>query len=126
MSNPNFAFKCFTFTNRCTYLLILESTKIYIKIHTKCSYMFRSVTLIIIIYVMELGHLLTRAGLTYPEVSSKVRHTSFCQLKNSVSLPWVIYYEAFYLCCIHFLLYSSNLSKIGVIFNSFVICVFVL
>ena len=29
-------------------------------------------------------------------------------------------------CCIHFLLYSSNLSKIGVIFNSFVICVFVL
>ena len=28
-------------------------------------------------------------------------------------------------CCIQFLLYSSNLSKIGVIFNSFVICVFV-
>jgi len=28
-------------------------------------------------------------------------------------------------CCIKFLLYSSNLSKIGVIFNSFVICVFV-
>ena len=29
-------------------------------------------------------------------------------------------------CCIQFLLYSSNLSKIGVIFNSFVICPFVL
>ena len=26
---------CFTFTNRCTYLLVLESTNIYIKIHTK-------------------------------------------------------------------------------------------
>jgi len=46
---------------------------------------------------MELGHLLTRSGLTYPEVSSKIRHNSFCQLENSVSLPWVIYYEAFYL-----------------------------
>jgi len=47
--------------------------------------------------VMELGHLLTRSGLTYPEVSSKVWHDSFCQLGNSVLLPWVIYYEAFYL-----------------------------
>ena len=46
---------------------------------------------------MELGHLLTRSGLTYPEVSSKVCHDSFCQVGNSVSLPWVIYYEAFYL-----------------------------
>ena len=41
---------------------------------------------------MELGHLLTRSGLTYPEVSSKVCHDSFCQLGNSVSLPWVIDY----------------------------------
>jgi len=47
--------------------------------------------------VMELGHLLTRPDLTYPEVSSKVCHDSFCQLGNSVSLPWVIYYVAFYL-----------------------------
>ena len=39
--------------------------------------------------VMELGHLLTRSGLTYPEVSSKVCHNSFCQLGNTVSLPWV-------------------------------------
>jgi len=46
---------------------------------------------------MELGHLLARSGLTYPEVSSKVCHNSFCQLENIVSLPWVIYYEAFYL-----------------------------
>ena len=47
------------------------------------------------ISVMELGHLLIRSGLTYPEVSSKVSHDSFCQLGNSVSLPWVIYYGAF-------------------------------
>jgi hypothetical protein len=49
------------------------------------------------ISVMELGHLLTCSGLTYPEVSSKVCHDSFRQLGNSVSLPWVIYYGAFYL-----------------------------
>jgi len=49
------------------------------------------------ISVVELGHLLTRSSLTYPEVSSKVCHDSFCQLGNSVSLPWVIYYGAFYL-----------------------------
>ena len=49
------------------------------------------------IFFMELGHLLTRSGLTYPEVSSKVYHDSFCQLGSSISLPWVIYFEAFYL-----------------------------
>ena len=42
---------------------------------------------------MKLGHLLTRSGLTYPEVSSKVYHDSFCQLDSSVSLPWVFYFE---------------------------------
>jgi len=42
------------------------------------------------ISVMELGHLLTRSGLTYPEVSSKVYRDSFCPLGSSVSLPWVI------------------------------------
>jgi hypothetical protein len=47
------------------------------------------------ISVMELGHLLTRSGFTYPEVSSEVCHDSFCQLGNNVSLFWVIYYEAF-------------------------------
>ena len=46
---------------------------------------------------MDLGHLLTCSGLTYPEVSSKACHDSFCQLGNTVSLPWVIYCEAFYL-----------------------------
>ena len=39
--------------------------------------------------VMELGHLLTRSGLTYLEVSSEVCHDSFCQFGNSVSLPCV-------------------------------------
>ena len=46
---------------------------------------------------MEFGHLLTRSGLVYPEVSSKVYHNSFCQLESSTSLPWLIYFEAFYL-----------------------------
>jgi len=45
----------------------------------------------------ELGHLLTRSSLTYPEVSSKVYHDSFRQLDSNVSLPWVIHFEAFYL-----------------------------
>jgi len=49
------------------------------------------------ISVMQLGHLLTRFGLTYPEVSSKVYHDSFCQSDSSISLPWVIYFDAFYL-----------------------------
>jgi hypothetical protein len=47
--------------------------------------------------VMELGHLLSRSGLMYPEASSKVCHGSFCQLGNSISLSWVINYGAFYL-----------------------------
>jgi hypothetical protein len=42
------------------------------------------------ISVTELGHLLTRSGPTYSEISSKVCHDSFCQLGHSVSLPWVI------------------------------------
>ena len=52
---------------------------------------------------MELGHLLTLSGHTYPEVSSEVYHDSFCQLGISVSLPWVIYFEDLFLhvvCCI--------------------------
>jgi len=67
------------------------------------------------ISVMELGHLLTRSGLTYPEVSSKVCHDSFCQLANSVSLPWVIYYEAFYLQVV------SSFSCIPVIYLKLVL-----
>jgi hypothetical protein len=61
------------------------------------------------ISVMKFGHLLTRSDLTYPEVSSKVCHDSFCQLGNSVSSPWVIYYRAFYLHVV------SNFSYIPVI-----------
>jgi hypothetical protein len=38
-----------------------------------------------------------RSGLTNPEVPSKVYQDSFCQLDSSVALPWVIYFEAFYL-----------------------------
>jgi hypothetical protein len=53
------------------------------------------------ISVMELGHLLTRSGLTYPEVFSKVCHDSFCQLGNSVSLPWVISYSLRHYLRIH-------------------------
>ena len=33
---------------------------------------------------MELGHLLTRSGLTCPEVFSKVCHDSFCQLGKKI------------------------------------------
>jgi len=60
---------------------------------------------------MELGRLLTRSGLTYPEVSSKFYHDSFCQLESSISLPWVIYFEAFYLHVV------SSFSCIPVIFS---------
>jgi len=64
---------------------------------------------------MELGHLLTRSGLTYPEVSSKVYHDSFGQLGSSVSLLWVIYFEAFYLHVV------SSFSSIPVICPKFVL-----
>ena len=53
------------------------------------------IIIIIIKYVMELGHLLTRSGLTYPEDSWKVCHDSFCQSRSGVSLPWVIHCEAY-------------------------------
>jgi len=64
---------------------------------------------------MKLGHLLTRSGLTYPEVSSKIYHDSFCQLVSSVTLPWVIYFEAFYLHVV------SSFSCIPVICPKFVL-----
>ena len=60
--------------------------------------------IIIIMSVMQLGHLLTRSGLTYLEVSSEVCHDSFCQLGNSVSLSWVVCHEAF---CLHVVSSSS-------------------
>ena len=65
--------------------------------------------------VMELGHLLTRSGLTYPEVSSKVYHDSFFPLGSSVSLPWIISFEAFYLHVV------SSFSCIPVICPKFVL-----
>ena len=56
------------------------------------------IIIIIIIYLSwSWATCLTRSGLTYPDVSSKVYHDSFCQLGSSVSTPWVIYFEAFYL-----------------------------
>ena len=51
---------------------------------------------------MELGYLLTRSSLTYPEISSKVYHDSFCHLGSNISLTWVIYFEAFYLYVVSF------------------------
>jgi len=80
------------------------------------------------LYVMEFGHLLTRSGLTYPEVSSKVCRDSFCQLGNSVSLHWVIYYEAFYLhvvssfscipvICLKLLLFLTPMKFLYLFFN---------
>ena len=67
---------------------------------------------------MQLGHLLTHSGLTYPEVSSKVYHDSFCQIASSVSLPWVIYFEAF---CLHVV---SSFSFIPVICPKLVLFLF--
>ena len=65
--------------------------------------------------VMELGHLLTRSVLTYPEVSSKVCHDSFFQLGSSVSLLLVTYFEAFYLHVV------SSFSCVPVIFPKLVL-----
>jgi len=59
---------------------------------------------------MELGHFLSRSGLTYPEVSSKFCHDSFCHLGNSVSLPWVVYWV---LVHITFALGSVRLADIN-------------
>jgi hypothetical protein len=86
------------------------------------------IIIIIVIYVMELGHLLTRSGLTYPKVSSKICHDFFCQLGNKVSLPWVIYYEAFYLhvvssfscipvICLKLMLFLISLQFMYLFFN---------
>ena len=69
----------------CHYIKRHETIKCFLRNHYHC------------IPFTEFGHLLTRSGLTYPEVSSRVYHDTFCQLESSVSLPWVIYFEAFYL-----------------------------
>jgi len=73
----------------------------------------------------QLGHLLNRSGLTYPEVSSKVYHDSFCQSDSSVSLPWVIYFEAFHLRAVSsFSCIPVIFRKLVLFFNSFAICAF--
>ena len=60
------------------------------------------IVIIIIVIIMYLScswaTCLTRSGLTYPEVTSKVYNDSFRQLGISISLPWVIYFETF---CLH-------------------------
>ena len=80
------------------------------------------------ISVMQLGHLLTRSGLTYPEVPSKVYHDSFCQSDSSVSLPWVTYFDAFYLHVVssffHIPLICTKLVSFLTL-NSFAICAIV-
>jgi len=74
-----------------------ETESVYCAVRTES---FNIIRVILSLYhhhhisVMQLGHLLTRSGLTYPEVSSMVCHNSFCQLENIVSLPWVMYYVA--------------------------------
>jgi hypothetical protein len=79
-------------------------------LHKQATTTTTTTTTTIITYVMELGHLLTRSGLTYPEVSSKVCHDSFCQLGNSVSLPWAIYYEVVYLHVVSSFSYTTVTS----------------
>ena len=77
--------------------------------------------------VMQLGHLLTRSCLTHPEVSLTVYHDIFCQFGNHCFITLGnLLRGILFTCCIQFLLYSCSLSKIGVVFNPFVICVFVL
>jgi len=100
-------------------------------VHNLADYSFKiyfNIIIIIIISFMELGHLLTSSGLTYPEVSSKVYHYSFCQSDSSVSLPWVIYFEAFYLhvvssvscipvICLKLVLFLTPLQFVGLFCN---------
>jgi hypothetical protein len=61
---------------------------------------------------MQVGHLLTRSGLTRPEASSKI-----CQAGRSVSLSWVIYYEVF---C--FYLYPVSLAFQQFVWEQTAIC----
>ena len=75
---------------------------------------------------MKFGHLLTRSGLTYPEVSSKICHDYFCQLEKSVSLPWVIYYKAFYLHVVSSFSCTPVISpKLVLFLISLYMCVFI-
>ena len=74
------------------------------------------------ITVMQLGHWLTRSAPTYPEVFNVLPCFLLpigeeCFITLGSLLRGILF-----TCCIQFLLYSSNLYKIGVIFYSFVIC----
>ena len=68
---------------------------------------------------MELALLLTCSGLTYPEVSSKVYRDSFCQMGSSVLLPWVIYFEAFYLHVVYPVLTNKEMTTKSQRYNCF-------
>ena len=68
---------------------------------------------------MELARLLTRSGLTYPEVSSKVYRDSFCQLGSSVSLPCIICFEVFYLHVVYPVLTYEELTTKSQRYNCF-------
>jgi hypothetical protein len=59
------------FTNRCTYLLVLQCTKIYLKFTLKCSYMFRSVAVIRELYW-------GLAKVTNVKISVKIRRYKLC------------------------------------------------
>ena len=64
----------------------------------------------------QLGHLLTRSGLTHLEVPSMVSPGFFHLLVCSTVVCLVRYDEGFFfVCCNQFLLYSCILSKTGVI-----------
>ena len=93
------------------------------------------------ISVMELGHLLTLSGLTYPEVSSKVCHDFFYHLGNSVSLLWVDYLHVvssfscilviffklvLFLIPLQFVYLFCNLSKCILLFFSCISCLLLL
>jgi len=55
---------------------------------------------------MELAHLLTCSGLTYPEVSSKLYHDSFCQLGSSGVASKVITY----MCSLQSVLWGTGVE----------------
>ena len=67
------------------------------------NFKFVIIIIIIIIYLSWIW------ATCYPEVASKIYRDSFYQLGSSISLPWVIYFEAF---CLHVV---SSFSCIPVI-----------
>jgi hypothetical protein len=77
---------------------VLDQLSVCCLVNKDCvSLMMMMMMMMIIIIIYLSWSWATCSGLTYPEVSSKVCHNSFFQLGSSVSLPWVICYETFYL-----------------------------